>query len=94
MEEAILEAAERLFLEKGFTSTSTTEIAKAAGCNQALVHYYFRKKDLLFTAIFEKKMRGFVSELLQISEEEIPFEEMSREELLKKIDEFYDLIKR
>ncbi|MBP6661652.1 MAG: helix-turn-helix transcriptional regulator, partial [Paludibacter sp.] len=44
LEESILETAERLFLEKGFALTSTTEIAKAVGCNQALVHYYFRTK--------------------------------------------------
>jgi AcrR family transcriptional regulator len=55
MEQAILEAAEALFLEKGFALTSTTEIAKAVGCNQALVHYYFRTKENLFDTIFEKK---------------------------------------
>ena len=38
MEEAILETAERLFLENGYASTSTTQIAKEVGCNQALVH--------------------------------------------------------
>jgi AcrR family transcriptional regulator len=57
MEQAILETAERLFLEKGFALTSTTEIAKAVGCNQALVHYYFRTKDNLFNTIFEQKFR-------------------------------------
>jgi len=57
MEQTILEVAEKLFLEKGFTSTSTTEIARVAGCNQALVHYYFRTKDNLFNTIFEKKFR-------------------------------------
>ena len=88
MEEAILAAAEKLFLEKGFASTSTTEIAKEAGCNQALVHYYYRKKDLLFTAIFEKKMKGFVSELLAISEEDLPFEE----KLTRKIESHFEMI--
>ena len=57
MEQTILEVAEKLFLEKGFTLTSTTEIARVAGCNQALVHYYFRTKDNLFNTIFEKKFR-------------------------------------
>ena len=52
MEEVILETAERLFLEKGFALTSTTEIAKAVGCNQALIHYYFRTKDNLFNTHF------------------------------------------
>ena len=53
MEKAILEAAETLFLEKGFDATSTTQIAKAVGCNQALIHYYFRTKENLFDTIFE-----------------------------------------
>ena len=57
MEQTILEVAERLFLEKGFALTSTTEIAKNVGCNQALVHYYFRTKDNLFNTIFEQKFR-------------------------------------
>ena len=59
LEEAILEVAEKLFLEKGFAMTSTTEIAKEVGCNQALVHYYFRTKDNLFNVIFEQKFKTF-----------------------------------
>jgi len=46
-EQTILEVAERLFLGKGFASTSTTEIARVASCNQVLIHYYFRMKDNL-----------------------------------------------
>ena len=48
MEQQILQCAEELFLEKGFSLVSTTDIAKKAGCNQALVHYYFRTKENLF----------------------------------------------
>ena len=59
MEKAILEAAETLFLEKGFDATSTTQIAKAVGCNQALIHYYFRTKENLFDTIFESKFKEF-----------------------------------
>lgn len=51
----ILAAAEKLFLEKGFKAASTTEIAREAGCNQALVHYYFRTKENLFNRIFDAK---------------------------------------
>ena len=46
-EAAILEAAEKLFMEQGFASTTTMQIAKRAGCNQALVHYYFRSNPRL-----------------------------------------------
>ncbi len=88
-EQVILEAAEKLFLEKGFAMTSTTEIAKAAGCNQALVHYYFRTKEKLFEAIFEKKMRTFVAPFLQNSDNNISFEER----LTQLIEAHFDLLK-
>ncbi len=88
MEQAILKAATRLFIEKGFAATSTTEIAKEAGCNQALVHYYFRTKDRLFTTIFGEKMKFFVTSLLQISDEQIPFED----KLAKTIETHFDII--
>ncbi|MDD5184410.1 MAG: TetR/AcrR family transcriptional regulator [Paludibacter sp.] len=65
-EKIILEVAERLFLEKGFAMTSTTEIAKEVGCNQALVHYYFRTKDNLFNTIFEQKFKDFFQWIFEI----------------------------
>lgn len=74
-EQLILETAESLFLDKGFAMTSTTEIAKAVGCNQALVHYYFRSKEKLFHAIFEKKVKLVVSTFFQTNDENISFEE-------------------
>ena len=88
MEEAILLSAENLFMEKGFSGTSTTMIAKDAGCNQALVHYYFRTKDKLFDAIFEKKIMLFISGLTSISNEHLSFEE----KLKNKIEFHFDLI--
>lgn len=88
MEQAILESATKLFLEKGFKATSTTEIANEAGCNQALVHYYYRTKDRLFEAIFEKKMRFFIQSLLQIEKEDLPF----LEKLSKRIESHFDTI--
>ena len=54
-ERLILEVAEKLFIEKGYTGTKTTEIASDAGVNHALLHYYFRTKENLFGKIFEKK---------------------------------------
>lgn len=87
-EKAIIEAATRLFLEKGFASTSTTEIAKEAGCNQAMVHYYFRTKDRLFEAVFADKFQGFVSSIMDISQGDLPFEE----KLTLKIGAHFDML--
>ncbi|MCI7728584.1 MAG: TetR/AcrR family transcriptional regulator [Bacteroidales bacterium] len=55
LEQKILKVAEQLFMDKGFDATSTTDIAKEVGCNQALIHYYFRTKEKLFQQIFYKK---------------------------------------
>lgn len=89
MEQSILEAAEKLFLDKGFSMTSTTEIAREAGCNQALVHYYYRTKDKLFEAIFERKFRKFVEPFLNTIQSDLPFEK----HLIYLIESHFDLIK-
>jgi TetR/AcrR family transcriptional regulator len=89
MEQIILETAEKLFLEKGFVLTSTTEIASIAGCNQALVHYYFRTKERLFETVFEKNASLFVAAFLQSGEDNLPFEEKVR----KNIETQYDILK-
>jgi len=77
-------------LDKGFASTSTTEIAKEAGCNQALVHYYFRTKERLFEAVFAEKFQEFVTNILEISEGEASFEEKLR----LKIESHYDMLRQ
>ncbi|ROL61434.1 TetR/AcrR family transcriptional regulator [Bacteroidetes/Chlorobi group bacterium ChocPot_Mid] len=74
-EKAILDAAEKLFLEKGFSMTSTIEIAKEAGCNQSMVHYYFRTKDKLFDAIFENKANLIINTIISNWNSEIPIKE-------------------
>lgn len=76
MEERIMLKAEALFLRKGFAGTSTVEIAREAGCNQALVHYYFRTKEKLFNAVYEKKFKVFFINLRPLVEElELPIRE-------------------
>lgn len=54
-ERAILAAAEREFLTKGFAGARTTSIAEAAGVTHAMLHYYFRTKAKLFDRIIEEK---------------------------------------
>jgi len=88
MEKTILDAAEKLFLEKGFAMVSTTQIAKAAGCNQALVHYYFRTKDRLFEAIFAEKLKTFFSVIFHTHDESLPLEE----KLKKYIGAHFDML--
>ena len=88
MESIILETAERLFLDKGFALTSTTEIVREAGCNQALVHYYFRTKEQLFIRIFEEKIKIFAGAFFSIDEKPGTF----LEKLTRKIEAHFDII--
>lgn len=52
--EKLLLAAMRLFAEQGFATTSTREIALAAGTNIASISYYFGDKAGLYRAAFGK----------------------------------------
>lgn len=73
IEKRILWVAERLFLEKGFNGTSTTEIAKTVGCNQTLIHYYFRTKEKLFWDVFSPKVEQVLEYLDAPLDESIDF---------------------
>ena len=84
IEKRILWVAERLFLEKGFNGTSTTEIAKTVGCNQALIHYYFRTKEKLFWDVFAPKVEQVVEYLDAPLDESIDFVER-----VKNVIDFY-----
>ncbi|MEG1075570.1 MAG: TetR/AcrR family transcriptional regulator [Mucinivorans sp.] len=77
-EQAILEAAEKLFLERGFALTSTADIASLAGCNTALIHYYYRTKSKLFETVFRAKIRLFIDGFLNIELSNLDFEQKIR----------------
>ncbi len=50
----ILEAALRLFAQRGYNATTNADIAREAGVTAAALYYYFPSKELLFrTAVSE-----------------------------------------
>jgi AcrR family transcriptional regulator len=49
----ILAIAQRLFLEKGYASTTMAAIAREAGIATNVVHWYFTTKDDLFVAVLD-----------------------------------------
>ncbi|PRX43831.1 TetR/AcrR family transcriptional regulator [Salegentibacter salegens] len=53
-EKHILNAAENIFQTKGMSGARMQEIADKAGINKAMLHYYYRSKQSLFEAVFEK----------------------------------------
>ena len=51
---ALLDAAERVFRERGVARTSLAEIAAAAGVTRGAVYWHFRDKTALFEALCER----------------------------------------
>ncbi len=52
----ILDSAERLFAEKGYSRTSLRAITSDAGVNLAAVNYHFGSKEELVRQVFQRKM--------------------------------------
>ncbi len=53
--ETILDAAEALFSQHGFYGVTIREVAREAGVDTALIHYYFGAKRGLFDAVFLRR---------------------------------------
>lgn len=65
-EQRILDAARAVFIRRGTAGARMQEIAAEAGVNQALLHYYFRSKDRLSTAVFQQVASRIFPGLAQV----------------------------
>ena len=54
--ERILDAAEQLFAENGYSNVSTRRIADQAHANIAGAHYHFGSKEALLEAVFKRRL--------------------------------------
>ncbi|ADN02888.1 TetR/AcrR family transcriptional regulator [Spirochaeta thermophila] len=75
-EERIRKAAFEVFSEKGKAGTTIKEIARRAGVNKALVHYYFRTKDRLYETIAEEMARLALRLVFRPGDEDLSLEEL------------------
>lgn len=88
-EALILQAAEREFLEKGYSGAKTTAIAQAAGVTHAMLHYYFRTKEKLFEKIAVGKMNQLKRVMFGvIGNPDLPL----RERLKQGVEQHFDFI--
>ena len=55
-EALILKAAKAEFINNGYAGARMQAIADAANINKAMLHYYFRSKDQLFSKIMEESV--------------------------------------
>jgi AcrR family transcriptional regulator len=77
--ERILNAAERLFAERGYDATSIRAIVARARVNQAAINYHFAGKDGLYREVLRAAFRGLTEHQLAHAQEASA---MSREQAL------------
>lgn len=84
-EEKIMEAARKVFTEKGYAAARTRDIAEESGINLALLNYYFRSKEKLFELVMFEKVNKLFGTIIPILSDE----KTELEEKLDKIAESY-----
>jgi len=74
----ILEAAKSIFQAKGMDGARMQEIANEAGINKAMLHYYYRSKQLLFEAVFKNAFSLLAPQLNSVLNDDSSIEEKVR----------------
>lgn len=85
---AILSTASRLFAAKGYSNTTTSEIAREAGVAEGTLYHHFGSKDGIFLTLFDETLDGFLSGI-----EELLAREMNGRDTLAALSRFwYDYV--
>ena len=72
-EEKILIAARQVFIEKGLAGARMQDIADRAEINKAMLHYYFKNKDMLFEVIFRETAGKLFPHFEKLMESDLNF---------------------
>lgn len=80
----ILEAAQHLFIEKGFNATRTDEIGSAAGLTKGAVYFYFGEKTAVLLALLKRVQARVLEPLIErLSNEQSTPQEKVRDFLMQ-----------
>ena len=74
--ERIMDASERLFLEKGFQGTTISDISEAADYSRRTIYAYFESKDEILCGVVARGLRMLRDELRAVLGEKLTFSEM------------------
>jgi len=72
-EEALLDAAERLLAEAGYAGITTRRLAREAGVNHGLVHYYFGSNENLLMQALERFTGRLITRQRELYGADVPF---------------------
>ncbi len=71
---AAIEAAARVFADRGFHGATTEDIAHAMGIQQGSLYYYFKSKEQALQEVCEYGFDNYVERMKKICAKEQPFE--------------------
>jgi AcrR family transcriptional regulator len=77
-ESALLDAAERLLVEVGYSGITTRKLAEEAGVNHGLVHYYFGSIENVLVRALERFTERLIERQHELYASEMPFIEKWR----------------
>lgn len=77
--ERILDAAEDLFAQKGYSATSLGDVADRVGIRSPSLYNHFRNKEALYEAVLERLLVEFSRPLMEMQESS----ELSQERVLE-----------
>jgi AcrR family transcriptional regulator len=72
-EEALLDAAEQLLVDVGYSGVTTRRLAEVAGVNHGLVHYYFGSIENLLVRALERFTEGLIARQRELYAADLPF---------------------
>ena len=77
-EDALLDAAERLLVDVGYSGITTRRLAEEAGVNHGLVHYYFGSIENLLVRVLERFTDRLIVRQRAMYAADVPFIEKWR----------------
>jgi TetR/AcrR family fatty acid metabolism transcriptional regulator len=74
----IVDAAVRVFAEKGFHTSRVSEVSAEAGVAHGLLYHYFKSKDELLETVFRETWQALLDALREVEESGEPAREQLR----------------
>jgi TetR/AcrR family transcriptional regulator len=85
---AILRAAASEFAQHGIAGARTDAIARAARVNKALLYYYFKDKESLYSAVLDAAFSGLKSTIFAVLDRDLP----PRDKMLAYAGAYFDYV--
>jgi len=85
---AILEAAAHEFAEFGIAGARTDAIAREARVNKALLYYYFKDKETLYSAVLDAAFSGLKETVFRVLDSDLP----PREKVMAYVGAYFDFV--